>query len=298
MEHVRLRHILAVARTGSFSRAAEEERITQPALSRSIAAFEQRHAVILFDRGRGGARPTPAGELVIEQARTLLAAADDLERSLRLYGTGDVGRVAFGLGPMLASLLLPDLGQALLRARPGLRIVTVTRPPEQLLPELLDDRIEMIVGNNWKMSHVPGTEKRDLGRVRLEVMVRAGHPLAGRTAVSTPDLDGYPTASAVELSSGGFGGRGGSFVCDNFHVLRDLVLRTDCVWLSSPAFVAGELEQGSLVRLAVSDLAPIDSEICMLLRRGRSRSPAALVVAAEIEAMLGRIERGNALSAA
>ena len=111
MELTRLRHILAVARTGSFSRAAEEERITQPALSRSIAAFEQRHGVILFDRGRGGAHPTPAGRLVIEQARRLLSATNDLERSLRLYGTGEAGRLAFGLGPLLASLFLPGLGQ-------------------------------------------------------------------------------------------------------------------------------------------------------------------------------------------
>lgn len=58
MEMTRLRHILAVARTRSFSRAAEEEGITQPALSRSIAAFEQRHGVTLFDRGRGGVHVT------------------------------------------------------------------------------------------------------------------------------------------------------------------------------------------------------------------------------------------------
>ncbi len=152
MDLNRLRHILAVARTGSFSRAAEEERITQPALSRSIAAFEQRHAVLLFDRGRGGAHATPAGALVIEQARRLLAAATDLERSLRLYGTGDAGRIAFGLGPMLASLLLPKLGSALLQARPGLQILTSIRTPEQLMPELLNDRIEMIIGNSWQVS--------------------------------------------------------------------------------------------------------------------------------------------------
>src|SRR5689334_16184028 len=92
----RLRHIVAIADTGSFSRAAEEVRITQPALSRSIATFEQRHGVRLFHRGRGGVSVTPAGALVIEQARTMLAAAGDLERSLRLFGKGEAGRVAFG----------------------------------------------------------------------------------------------------------------------------------------------------------------------------------------------------------
>ena len=93
MELTRLRHIVAVARNRSFSRAAEEEGITQPALSRSIAAFERRHDVTLFDRGRGGVYPTPAGTLVIEQASKLLAGSSELERSLKLYGRGDAGRV-------------------------------------------------------------------------------------------------------------------------------------------------------------------------------------------------------------
>ena len=91
MDLNRLRHIVAVARNQSFSRAAEEQGITQPALSRSIAAFERRHGVVLFDRGRGGVHPTAAGNLVIDQARKLLAAAGDLERSLRRHPAGEVG---------------------------------------------------------------------------------------------------------------------------------------------------------------------------------------------------------------
>lgn len=286
MELTRLRHILAVARTGSFSRAAEQERITQPALSRSIAAFEQRHGVVLFDRGRGGTHPTPAGSMVIEQARRLIAASGDLERSLRLYGTGEAGRVAFGVGPMLASLLLPELGRTLLQTRPGLQILTTIRTPEQLLPELLNDRIEMIIGNSWQVSDVPGTEKRDIAKLKLSAIVRAGHPLTARSGLAAVDLAAFPAASAVELSPGGSGGQAGSFVCDNFHILRDTVLRTDCVWLSSPAFVARELADGELVELAVSDLTAIETEICIVARRGRTRSPAGIAVANEVQAML------------
>lgn len=285
MDLTRLRHILAVARTGSFSRAAEEERITQPALSRSIAVFEQRHGVILFDRGRGGAYPTPAGALVIEQARKLLAASGDLERSLRLYGAGEAGRVTIGIGPLMASLLLPALGETLLRTRPGLQIVTQVRTPDQLLPELLGDRVEMIVGNNWQMTNVPGIETRVLARLPLAPMVRADHPLAGRAGLTAADLADFPTASAVELP-GSMGARAGAFVCDNYHILRDMVLRTDCLWLSSAAFVAPELAAGALVRLDIADSPPVETEICLLVRRGRTRSPAAISVTAEIEAML------------
>jgi DNA-binding transcriptional LysR family regulator len=285
MELTQLRHILAVARTGSFSRAAEEERITQPALSRSVAAFERRHGVLLFDRGRGGVHPTPAGALVIEQALRLLAVSTDLERNLRLYGTGEAGRVVFGIGPLMASLLLPELAAKLLNARPGLQISTIVRTPDQLLPDLLGDRIEMIVGHSWQTINAPGTETRELATLPLATMVRAEHPLADRTAVSVADLAGYPVASAVEMSSS-FSEAVGAFICDNYHVLRDTVLHTDCVWLSSAAFVAPELAAGLLVRLPMVDVSPVVTEISLTVRRGRSHSPAAIAVADEIGGML------------
>ena len=61
----KLNQLLVIARTGSFSRAAEELRITQPALSRSVAGLEQRFGFRIFERGRGGATPTTVGALVL-----------------------------------------------------------------------------------------------------------------------------------------------------------------------------------------------------------------------------------------
>ncbi len=127
---------------------------------------------------------------------------------------------------------------------------------------------------------------QDLGQVRLTVMVRAAHPLASRAAVTTTDFAAYPSASAIELSPGSFGGQSGAFVCDNFHILRDTVLGSDCIWLSSPAFVAQELREGRLVELPVSDFEPVDSQICLIVKRGRTRSPAADLVATSITEML------------
>lgn len=285
MDLTRLRHILAVARTGSFSRAADEEGITQPALSRSVATFEQRHGVLLFDRGRGGVHPTPAGALVVERAHKLLSASTDLERSLRLYGTGEAGRVDFGIGPLMASLLLPGLVERMLSARPGLQISTIVRTADQLLPDLLGDRIEMIIGHSWQTSNAPGTETLELAILPLATMVRAGHPLAGKTGLTTADLAGFPIASAVEMT-GGLGEMSGAFICDNYHILRDAVLRTDCVWLTCAAFVEAEMAAGKLEQLSLADAIAVDTRISLVLRSGRTQSPAAVAVATEIGRML------------
>jgi len=286
MDLTRLRHIVAVARNQSFSRAAEEEGITQPALSRSIAAFEQRHGVTLFDRGRGGVHPTAVGLHVVEQARQLLDAAGDLESSLKRYPQGEPGQVAIGLGPLMAGLFLPRIGSLLLGAWPGIRVRTLVRPPDQLVAELLNDRIEMILGSNWNLGRVPGTEVNRLGRIEVGYMVRGGHPLVGGGAVTMTDMERFPVASAIEPPPGAVRESAGSFVCDNFHVLRETVLASDCVWVSSPAFLAEDLRAGRIVQLTVNGQGAIYSDIAMIVRRGRSRSPASLAVTDRIGSLL------------
>jgi DNA-binding transcriptional LysR family regulator len=229
---------------------------------------------------------TPAGTLVVEQARKLLSAANDLERGLRLYGKGEAGRLAFGLGPLVASLFLPGLGQSLLASRPGLQIVTMIRPPEQLIPELLNDRIEMILGNDWRISKVPGTVLEPLGRLKLAIIARAGHPLASAASITAADLEDYPSANALEMPAGAMRGNSGLFVCDNFHILRETVRATDCVWITSPAFLVDDLRAGRLVQLPVSDLPTGHSEICVVYRHGRTRSPVAIAVTEQVRALL------------
>jgi len=273
MDITRLRHIIAVADAGSFSRAADLQHITQPALSRSVAAFERDAGLRLFDRSRGGAAITPAGEFVVSRARDVLRSIGELSRDVELYRKGAAGRVAFGMGPLLASLLLPRLGPRLLADTPQLEVSTVIRPPDMLLPDLQDDAIEMIFGNSWLLSDETGLGTQELARLELAVFARAGHPLAGRDRVSPLDLSAYPSARASRFSNDR--GHAGAFICDNFHVLRETVLHSDCIWITATAFVRDDLAAGRLARLAVADMRMDETPIAVFTRIGRSLSPAA-----------------------
>lgn len=285
MDLTRLRHILAVAEARSFSRAAEQCCITQPALSRSIAAFETEHGVRLFDRGRGGVLITSAGRLVVEQARAILGATRDLADSLSLYTRGDGGEITFGIGPLAASLILPRLSVRMLAARPHLRLRTEILPPGRLLGELLDDRLELFFGNSWQMESLD-VEVTPVGTMVLAVMVRSGHPLTGRTDLTMADIAAWPAASPVERPAAGLLGTSGAFICDNCHILREATLASDCVWLSSTAFAAQDLAEGRLVALDIADFPRFESEISLVRRRGRSLSPAAEAVIAEVRLIL------------
>lgn len=92
----RLRLFCAVAQAGSFAAASERLFISQPAMSHQIAAFEQELAVRLFDRTARGVRLTPAGQSVFEQAKTMLEAADEIQRTAYEYGAAS-GKISIGV---------------------------------------------------------------------------------------------------------------------------------------------------------------------------------------------------------
>lgn len=287
-ELTQLRQILAIARTGSFTRAAQELHITQPVLSRSIASFEKRHGVRLFERGRGGAVPTTLGVSVIADAAKLLRSARNFQDNLQLYRLGDAGRVAVGLGPLLASMVLPEVSKSLLRQRPKLKLSTIIGPVDQLIAHLMDDDVELIFGNCTQLEAMPEICAKPIGKLELAFIVRNGHPLDKRANLTAADIAAFPVASAVALPAGGLSDDGGSFTCDNFHILRETTRGSDCIWLSSPAFVADELGRGDLAILDVGHVQPRHSIISVTYRRGREVSPAAACVIDEVRSILCR----------
>ncbi|MCJ2179531.1 LysR family transcriptional regulator [Novosphingobium album (ex Hu et al. 2023)] len=282
----RLRHVIAVARSLSFSIAAEECGISQPALSRSIQAFEEEYAVRLFDRGKGAVTLTPAGRLAVEQARTLLAAVGEFDADMRRFGKGRAGRLGIGMGPMMASLLLPALGKVLLRESPRLTLVTRTGRPDTMLEALLEGTLDLIVANAWQLSMVPGVAEEPLGQIEMVTAVRAGHPLAERGTVSMSGLDAYPSAQTYDYGTQAKAGAMGGIVCENFGIAQDIVRDTDCSWLVARALIADDLASGRLVALDVPGLPVAKAEISLVYLRERTRSPAALHLASHIRTLV------------
>jgi DNA-binding transcriptional LysR family regulator len=91
---------LVLGETGNFARAAERLRITQPTLTRNIAALEARLGVRLFDRGRGGARPTVFGTALLERGHLLLRDAQALQSELQALAGLESGRLDIVAGPI------------------------------------------------------------------------------------------------------------------------------------------------------------------------------------------------------
>jgi DNA-binding transcriptional LysR family regulator len=90
MDIAALQAFLAVAETGSFSRAAERIFITQPAVSKRISALESQLGTRLFDRIGRTVRLTEAGQALLERTRAILRELDDVKRSIANL-TGTIG---------------------------------------------------------------------------------------------------------------------------------------------------------------------------------------------------------------
>ena len=99
MEFQQLRYFLAVARSGSFVRAADLEGIAQPSLSQQIRKLEQELGVSLFDRLGRSVRLTTYGETLVAQADRILRQLDEARVAIEALKEEDSGELKVGVIP-------------------------------------------------------------------------------------------------------------------------------------------------------------------------------------------------------
>lgn len=92
-----LRYFVAVAEARHITRAAQQLGMAQPPLSQQIKALELHLGTALFRRLPRGVELTPAGEALLDDARTLLRQAEQAEARVRRVAKGELGRLRLGM---------------------------------------------------------------------------------------------------------------------------------------------------------------------------------------------------------
>jgi molybdate transport repressor ModE-like protein len=105
----RLRAFAAVARRGSFSRAADELYVSQPAVSKHVAALEAELGSRLVERRRGGTVLTPAGSVLADYVLRAQALLANAARALAAGGDANVGTLAVAASGIPGDFVLPDV---------------------------------------------------------------------------------------------------------------------------------------------------------------------------------------------
>ena len=140
-----LRYFDALARHRHFGRAAEACAISQPALSVQMKELEAMFGAPLVERSARDIRLSGLGEELVQRARGILRAIDELEDQTRSTRGPLSGPLSFGIIPTVAPYLLPDLIKRMSAEYPDLDIRPRETVTQTLIRDLLDARLDVAV---------------------------------------------------------------------------------------------------------------------------------------------------------
>lgn len=250
MELRHLRAFLAVAEELHFGKAARRLHIAQPAVSQLVRGLEAELGVVLFERTSRRVTLTSAGQVLLGEARDLLARHEQVGERMGRIRAGVAGEVGVGIVPALPPDLLPGLLTAWRRRLPDVLVVARSLPSGLTATAALDRSDVEIALVRVEVSE-PGVSAIAVAREPLGVALAASDPLAARPRLTAADLDGraiatFPrTADPTEFDR-------------LFGALRTRGLRSYTTHESAPGGVDASLR---LVRSALAVSLKLESEV-------------------------------------
>ena len=283
MDLRQLQHLICLAETGSFSRAAEQLHLTQSALSRSIQALERTLDARLIDRLGKRNELTPLGEVVVTHGRRMLFEADELKENLKRLAQGGLGSLRLG-GSGPGALLMTPLLSHMAREHPQVR-VSVSRGPTELQLQMLRERqLDALVIDLRRVVPADDLQIESLVELRAGFICRASHPLVGRRSLAFEELLAYPIATTplsdevARLLVDRYGPQAhpehlASLHCEDVSSLVETALNTDAIFLGVQAAAKAHLQSGALVALTVQPPLQATARFGLITLRGRTPSP-------------------------
>jgi DNA-binding transcriptional LysR family regulator len=183
-----LEYALAVADTGSFTRAAERCHVVQSALSHQVARLESQLGVSLFERSSRRVRLTPAGEAFVLSARPAVEAARRIGDDVAAACGQVRGRLSIGEISSLTALDLVDVLAVFHGRYPEVDVRWLTAKSELLIADVCERRLDVGFIGLWQGEVLQGVQHRLLAREELVAVLPLTHALAGRAQLTLADL--------------------------------------------------------------------------------------------------------------
>jgi DNA-binding transcriptional LysR family regulator len=280
-----LRHLLAIAETGSFSRAAERSFITQSALSRSIRALEDELGGALLDRIGKRNELTALGHDVVLRARAIVLGAEELTRSAARFSEGDGGAIRVGLGSGPGAMLMTPLLTHIATHHPGVQVEIARGSTELQLVQLRSRELEALVADARRIAPAPDLHIQPLGEMRTGFLCQARHPLTRRRRpLRIEDVLAWPIATTPlsdevsRLLVEQYGPRAdpatmASLRCEDIGSLIDTVTHSRAVFLGIVAAARDAIERGRLVELVLTPPVAVTARFAYVTLAGRTEAP-------------------------
>lgn len=154
MELRQLRTVLAIAETGSLTKAAELLHVVQPALSRQLKQLEDELGTALFERNRLGMVLTVPGRRFVDQVRVSLKGLNEARADIGAAKSDLLGTVSIGMLPGLAAPLAGPLVIALQQQYPNLRVRIATGFSDFLQEGLEGGKLDICLMGDYLQSEL------------------------------------------------------------------------------------------------------------------------------------------------
>ena len=301
-----LEHWLALADSGSFSRAAEKLHITQSALSRSIQALEEELGGALVDRIGKRNELTPLGRSVLERARRIVHEAAELKQGAAVLQQGGLGALQVGLGSGPGAMLMTAWLVHCARHHPGLRVSVSRGSTELQLQQLRERKLDALVVDVRRVVPAADLQIGPIYEVPAGLLCRPGHPVLrrGRKRVAFEALLDYPIASiplsdevartlVAQYGPAADPARLTTLRCEEIASLIDTVAQTDAIYLGIFGAARRELARGELVEVPLTPAFGATARLGLVTLVGRTELPVMAVFRRFVDAQLGA-EAGTA----
>jgi len=270
-----------VAAHSSFSRAAEALQLTQPSITARIQALERELGEELFARGGRGVRLTDAGRVFLPYVERILQQLREGRDAVEEVRNVQLGSLRLGSAITVSTYVLPHILHQFCSEYPRVDVVIRTGRSEQVLNMLLADEVQ--VGILRMLTHAE-TESVHLYDDETILVAYPGHAFAHSGQATIAEVASEPIV-LFDRGSSYY-----SLIHDLFrkaNVIPNVAMELDSLEATKrmveeglgiamvPEVTVGrELESGTLVRVAMTDVEPIRRPITLHYRRNRKRSRA------------------------
>ncbi len=188
MDLDQLRYFLKVAERQSFTRAAEDLAVSQPALSRSIRKLEEELGQPVFERKTRSLALTEAGTLLASRARQVLAILADTRAEIA--DDGKSGQLRIGAIPTIAPYFLPRVLRRFATEYPAAKVRVHEQTTDALLRAVTQGEIDVAVLATPVAARY--LEIKELYTEELLLVMPPEHPLAEKPSIRITDVESLP----------------------------------------------------------------------------------------------------------
>lgn len=277
MELYQLEAFEAVAARGSFTRAAEALHLTQPAVTRQIAALETELHTRLFDRLGRTVQMTDAGQALHRYSEQIVRLEREAQHAVAEVGAGAAGRLTVGASSTLATYVLPSLLRTFRESHPRVEIAVHTGVSARV--------VEMVMTNEADLGLVTAdVHERSLSSIVLtdyetRVVVYPAHTLANRHTISAAELAGSTLIHMESgtnlrtyvdrlLSAAGVEEQV-AMELDNVEAIKRMIEAGLGISMLPEVAVRTEVESGRLVALPIADVPQAKRQIRLVRRQDK-----------------------------